>query len=124
MTTIQSAMATFRTQNDRKPFQANAPLSVNPAKQAGMSAIAIATLKSATQRGKTGRACTSKEIATAKKMHNAMRKGTPHVNVIHARSLHIWVISGARSGRKAAMSQKTVAVRNAIGAAPATPITQ
>ena len=53
-----------------------------------------------------------------------MRKGTPHTKVIHARSLRSNVRSGERSGRNAATSQKTVEVRNAIGAAPATPITQ
>jgi hypothetical protein len=63
-------------------------------------------------------------IARARNRHRATRKGTPQVKVIQARSLHSSVRSGDRSGRKAAISQNTVDVRNAIGAAPATPITQ
>ena len=53
-----------------------------------------------------------------------MRKGTCMVKVIQARSLSICVSSGARSGRKAARSQKTLAMRKSVGRRRRSAITQ
>ena len=60
MTTIHSAMARFLTQNERNPFHANGPLSVNPAKPAGTSATATRMLNSPSHRGNTGSSWSSK----------------------------------------------------------------
>ena len=88
------------------------------AKADGATATAIAMLKTATQRGKTGRGWSSRRIASARVAICAMIMPTGTVNVIQARSFSSWVTCGSRSGRNAATSQNRSA--SAISVAPLT----
>ena len=118
-------MATFLTQNDRKPFQAKGPVRVRPANPAGTKRDGDQEVEVADPPRKDG----SRLLIEVDRHRQEQAEGNEERHATRERDPRQVVVELGERGRPMTAgtppsSQKIVAVRKAIGAAPATPITQ